>query len=131
MSDTDVFVSLCVNDPDNGMDTGRCCAVHVSDDGEDIELETGNLRDADNPTFAIERRMFRGMQCAKVRIGRHSYWIGGYRQWYGNWCWDAVSMSRREARRLIRNLLARGFTVTAAPLDTELLPPEQRTAGAT
>ena len=122
----DVFVSLYVNDPANGMDTGRVCAVHVDDDGENIELETGYLRDSDNPTYAIERQMKGGFQCAKVRVGRHTYWIGGYRQWVGNWCWDGVSMTRREARRLIVNLLARGFTVTAAPCGSELLPAEAR-----
>lgn len=122
----DVFVSLCVNDPDNGQDTGRVCAVHVDDDGETIELETGWLRDSDNPTYAIERVLKGGMQCARVRVGRHTYWIGGYRQWYGNWCWDAVTMTRREARRLIVNLLARGFTVTAGPVGSELLPAEAR-----
>jgi hypothetical protein len=101
-------VSLCVNDPDDGTPTGHVCAVHFEDDAERrLELAGDMLYDRDNPSCSIDQARKR------LRVGRFVYPIRGYRQWYGNWCWDGVSMTLNDAQRLAKNLTERRFTIDA------------------
>lgn len=99
-------VSLCVNDPDNGRPIGHVSSVHLkTTDNARLELEGSMLYDRDNPTFSIDEAHKR------MRVGRHVYPIAGYKNWYGNWCWDGVGMRLKDAQRLAHNLINRGFTI--------------------
>lgn len=109
-----ITVLLCVNDPQNGMPTGYVCGAHFGD-GE-IDLEGDPFVERDNPTYSVDHAKQR------MRIGRHVYPIHGHKMWYGNWCWDGVTMTREDAKRLVRRLLARGFTIDGGWVETDLDP---------
>jgi hypothetical protein len=115
MSDNELIdVALCVNDPHSGAPTGRVCRADFGHN--EVSLDTGFGYDSGNPTFAF-------LPPHRVRIGRCVYTIHGYRSHVGNWCWDDVRMTRGEAKRLIANLLKRGFTVDEALDATDLVAP--------
>jgi len=124
-----VGIDLCVNDPDTGLDTGRISGVTV-DVGQETALEL-DLAILPESRFAprwaladrIERR--RGVQGpavlarrvvkgGAVRLGRRTFPILRYRQWYGNWCWDAVWVDPGTAAEILNHLHATGkFQPTA------------------
>lgn len=123
MSAQSVAVMLAVNDPDNGMPSGRVCGVEVmSDDGvmPELELETGFWYERDNPTCDIDPAKRR------LRVGRRVWAITGWHPHVGNWCWDQVTMRPKHVRELIAHCLKRGFTITMSHDDSEWLPAEQR-----
>lgn len=114
-----IAVSLCVNDPDNGVADGRVSGLSISH--LSIDVESGHWRQSDNPSYEHLARE------NKIRVGRFKYPIFGYRSWVGNWCWDEVALTHDDARRLISHLVDRGFQITMRPLEGEgvaLLPPE-------
>lgn len=118
-----VAVMLCVNDPANGMFTGRVCGVEILDDEgvfAELELETGFWYDSENPTCDIDPAK------NKLRIGRRVWPISGWHPHVGNWCWDQVWMRPKHARELIAHCVKRGFTITMAHDDSEYLPAESR-----
>lgn len=43
-----------------------------------------------------------------IKIARRKFRIVGHKEWYGNWCWNAAAMRRREAHRLLRYLFDLG-----------------------
>jgi hypothetical protein len=99
-----VFVHLLMND-EHGMDTGRCGAVHFDDDAEwaadPLVWETSG------PVCRVEGGML-------LRFSRHRFPVLGFREWVGNWCWNAVTMSHNEALRLCRALPQLHFTCESA-----------------
>jgi hypothetical protein len=90
-----VIVSVCCNDPDNGLFAGRLWRV----DYADMELshddwERGCAFSYHEPNV--------------IKVSRRLFIYKQRKEWFGNWCWDALWMSRDEARRLVRYLCDSG-----------------------
>lgn len=104
MSTTDVCVMFACNSDRNGVFLGRCDAVHIDD--ECIRLHGPWLR----LTEPTKDRPW-------LRFGRRRFGTLGWKEWVGNWCWNAAWMSRDEARRLVAYALKRGFDAEENPLE--------------
>lgn len=120
-------VSLCVNDT-RGMDVHRVRAVHVLHDRTDplsyIDLESQYVSENDGdrcfPTsYGVPDASgkLRG-----VRIGLSVFRAWDHTPHVGNVCWDEVSMSRKEARRLVAYLMKRGWQLMGGPTRSDLYP---------
>jgi hypothetical protein len=95
-----ITVMLCVNDPANGMDTGRVSNINISMSADGIELEGCEP----GPRWSIVTKMRGPIRTAKVRISRRTFNISSHQNWVGNWCWDAVMMPIDEVVRLLNYL---------------------------
>lgn len=84
-----VIVSVAVNCPDNGQFDGRCTAIEYND----MELRHDDW---------LRGCAFAYLGNGYIRVSRRLFKTVGGKEWYGNWCWDAVAMERKEARRLLR-----------------------------
>lgn len=84
-----VLVSICCNSPDNGELIGRLCGVDYN--GMDL-AHTGGSCKISFPRPSV------------VRISRRTFQFRTQREWVGNWCWNALAMTRREAHRLVAYL---------------------------
>ena len=78
-----VVISLLTND-DFGNDTGRVRAIQV-EDAIDLEWEVVGR----GPKYRIKDGF--------LHLSRATFPITGKRDWYGNWCWTAVSMGMEQA----------------------------------
>jgi hypothetical protein len=112
VSAASVAIMLCVNDPDSGRPAGYLLQVDVAD----CELESPYLDGG--PVFReLSER-------GQIQVGRRRYPVTSYREHVGNWCWDLVTMSADHARRLVRHLIAWGFTVTLWTDGQDIVPRE-------
>jgi hypothetical protein len=104
-----IRVAFCCND-ERGHFTGKVEGVDFSDSrGFEARLSRGaGIR------FDLD-----GTPAHRVKVGRRLFEIapGSVISGYGNWCWDAVSMSRGEALRLLAYLLTRDFDVEEYSLE--------------
>src|SRR5262245_32405026 len=83
-----IRVLLCCNDPDNGQCDGRLSAVEIG------------------PNMAFDARQWVGPRFAwiganRFRIAGKQFAFVNYKNWYGNWCWDGVTMRGSEVLRLL------------------------------
>jgi hypothetical protein len=85
-----VIVSIATND-DHGNDTGRISAIQI---GDAIDLHWGEMYS--EPRYSIRDH--------QLRLQRQNFAISGSHTWYGNWCWNAVSMDDAEAAKLLNHL---------------------------
>jgi hypothetical protein len=92
-----VRVHLACNDPDSGAFAGETEMVEFQSDRHEATLG-GEIADV---AFEAGDRA--------VVIAGERYAIQCHSHWVGNWCWDAVTMSFEDARRLLTNLLKVGF----------------------
>ena len=83
-----IVVSVACNHPDNGGFEGRATAIHLPDGA--LELETVNIAGVN----------FKEL-CGAIRIMRRRFPVLGSQDWYGNWCWNAYTMNRRDVVRLL------------------------------
>lgn len=113
-----VTVSICCNDPDNGSFCGTVASIEIHGmEGCDITLEPPTYPPPkfswlDEPPKPHDSRETSGFKVARFRF-RCRY----FREWYGNWCWDAVKMTGVEVLRLCRVLCNSGWTCTEADCD--------------
>lgn len=89
-----VMVHLCCNDPDNGLFAHRVAALEI---GPNMHLVAADW-------YRPPRMRF--LDNNKISISGMHFSITWYKQWYGNWCWDAVKMPGRDVVRLL-NMIAR------------------------
>jgi hypothetical protein len=82
-----VVISVCCNHWRNGMFDSRLRAIEFPG------LELAASGRVPVIQFIGEKLM---------RISRQNFEIIGVKDWYGNWCWNAVTMERDEAKRLFR-----------------------------
>ena len=91
MTNDRIIVSLATND-EHGIDTGRVCAVQI---GEGIDLQWGER--GSEPRYSFRGRfLWLSHRRFEVLAGKH--------EWYGNWCWSAVTMTAYEAARFLNYL---------------------------
>ena len=96
-----ILVMLCVNDPDNGCDTGRVSAIEFSAQADSV-----------NPMIKLESSYWNwGPVCRllegdpkRIKISRRTFPILGYRTWVGNWCWDAALVTIETANQILAYL---------------------------
>lgn len=87
------LVHIACNDYRNGNFCGRLEAVQYN------ELELVCAAGSVAISFLPQQR---------VRISRRVFEYVGRKAWVGNWCWDAISMPKKEAHRLIGYLREAG-----------------------
>lgn len=95
---SDMLLMLAVNNPDNGCDSGRVCAITFEYENSPdfaLELEDGDM---------VCRRESDG----SLRIGRRRFPIHGYATWVGNWCWDCARVTTETAQEIAEYLRASG-----------------------
>ena len=75
-----MLLMLCCNDPANGMHTGRCDSIEVLASAKSspvlLELHGNASRCVRNGSW--------------LRIGHQRLFCANYKEWVGNWCWDAA-----------------------------------------
>ena len=113
-----ITVSVCCNDPDNGLFDGRVAAIEIHGaEGCDITLKpriypAPRFAWLDNAPKPHDSRESMGFKVARFRFR-----CAPYKAWYGNWCWDAVKMSGVEVLRLCRVLCRARWGCTEADCD--------------
>lgn len=92
-------VDLCCNDPDNGMALDKIDAieVHLSDE-TDYEIKVVDFE------MSWEVQSDRNK---RIKLGDRIYPIHGYREWYGNWCWNRIWMAPADVVTLLNYLVSR------------------------
>jgi hypothetical protein len=96
------IVSIACNNPDNGIFMGRFDAMHYGDE-QDVEITSKFW--GSRAGFGV--RYLEGETSdgqGRIRISRRVFRYKREKEWFGNWCWNALWMERREARRLLRYL---------------------------
>jgi hypothetical protein len=96
-------VHLACNEPHNGNFTGWAPMVEIDCDGDEVELVHPDVL-ADNDSGITVK-----FEDKAVRLGGEFYRHQGRRSHVGNWCWDMVTMTLSDGRRLVAQLLASGF----------------------
>jgi hypothetical protein len=92
------LISIACNHPDNGFFMGRFDAAHYGND-QDTEITS--------KYYGCRGGMgVRYLGDGKIRISRRVFRFEREREWFGNWCWNALWMEHAEARRLLRYLMA-------------------------
>jgi len=92
------LISIACNNPDNGHFRGRCDSIHYGN-SQDLELQHGDWYRGVNVRY---------LGGGKIRICRRVFRFEREKEWYGNWCWNALWMKQDEARRLLRYLRESG-----------------------
>lgn len=94
MNERPVSISLCCNNPDNGMFAGRVSRLEIGDNL--LELENTAGRDP-SLRYDFKTEGSNGFAAARavgsVKISRCNFPIIGYKYGWGNWCWDLVLVS--------------------------------------
>ena len=94
------LISIACNNPDNGHFIGRFHAIHYGNDQDmEITCRYWGSRAGARVTYLDDKR---------VRISRRIFRFEREKEWFGNWCWNALWMEHKEARRLIRYLRESG-----------------------
>jgi hypothetical protein len=112
-----ITVSLCCNDPDNGMPLGRVCAIEIGDN--EFEAPDGGFFGGGNKLRIGLAKPFRSpSRCNQAfKISRRIFPCCGWTSWYGNWCWDATRMTGVDVLQLIRYLREIGWKMTAGGIE--------------
>jgi hypothetical protein len=98
------FVSFACND-ERGNFTRKA-------DAFDFEDHRGYSASLQGPGLVVDH-LAHGESAGHLKVGRRHFEIAEYKAWVGNWCWDRVTLSHGEARRLLSYLLERGFDADA------------------
>lgn len=100
-----ICVAFACNDYRNGNDLGRAESVNVCyGTAPTIELQGSS-------------KVFRLHNPRVLRVGRRLYPIISFREWYGNWCWNAVCVNRIVASMIVNQLIDAGWHCDGAATD--------------
>jgi hypothetical protein len=89
-----IIFSLATND-EHGEDTRRVSAIQL-DDAIDLHWEFIGRE----PRYSVTRTA----EGYWLRLSRQRFKILGKNDWYGNWCWTAITMDIDEAGRFLNYL---------------------------
>jgi hypothetical protein len=95
------IVAICCNHHENGNFAGRCDSV-TYDDLDLVSALKGACR------FSL-------LSGNRFRLSRRVFSYVRSKEWFGNWCWDAFWMERREAHRLVAYLRQSGWGCEGGP----------------
>lgn len=104
-----VTVAFLCNDDDGCFATRTEAVNFVSEEHGNADLT------CQMPRGQVLRRV-RGEDA--ILVGRRRFECYGWQEWFGNMAWDATGMKLDEAERLLRYLLACGYTVEGYDCDT-------------
>jgi hypothetical protein len=90
------LISIACNHPDNGHFIHRFASLHYGDE-QDMEI----VHKFCGPRSGVSIKYLGDY---RVRISHRIFTFQREKEWFGNWCWNAFWMERREARRLLRYL---------------------------
>lgn len=88
------LLHICCNHHQNGSFAERVFGVNVADIHLDVMVNGAETR-------------CRPLGKQHFGIGRVKFRIHGYREWVGNWCWDAMRASRQDVLRVMNYLKSR------------------------
>jgi len=88
------LVSIACNHPDNGFFMGRFDSMHY---GADQDMEVCSKYWGSRAGFGV-RYVGDGL----IRISRRTFRFEREKEWFGNWCWNALWMPHDQARALLR-----------------------------
>lgn len=92
------------NDPDNGICLGAFSMMELyasSETGVEVLFEGPSTRCV--------------IDMPHSRVGRLKVRVVGCKEWYGNWCWDAIGINESETCRVLNYLRGRGWRCVAGP----------------
>lgn len=92
-----MIVHLACNDWRNGSPQGWADAVKVGA----LSFVGGRV------SVALEKPHDLSRFPLRLRVGHVQVPALAYREWYGNWCWDAVEVRKVDALRIVNYLLRR------------------------
>lgn len=106
MRDT-VRLSLCCNSPRNGVFRGRVPQLSIETAGHDLALESPYFDSALH--LEIEERRF--------MLGRRREWMPliARATWFGNWCWDALTVRPEIAASVVNFAVSKGYKPVVGP----------------
>jgi hypothetical protein len=87
-----IHVDFACNNPDNGNPVGKFHMMQVRAGDIDMEFE-GPCYQSDGIRFNSDR--------GTTRVGRIKVNALSYKSWVGNWCWDSITVSLKDALRII------------------------------
>lgn len=106
-----VSIALCCNNPDNGMFAGQLFKIEIGDDVLTLDsMYFPPIGPKLKYKFRLDRSAasYQGFGAVPVnggiRIKRKFFPVWGYRQWWGNWCWDLVLMTASDTIDLVNYL---------------------------
>ena len=103
-----ITVNFACNDPRNGDCLGKFERFDV--DGGDLHMEFEGPETEIKFDFPITNGY------GVVTVGNQQFHALAYRNWYGNWCWDAACFSWDVALAIINHLGASGdWRMTEGP----------------
>ena len=93
-----IRLSFACNDPDNGLFTGRVSSIEF----ESLYRVGKHPWEASLALTHIESLAFTvDSQGMRFRLCRIWFPFVAEREWFGNWCWNAYTMRRPQAKRLL------------------------------
>lgn len=97
-----VYLMFAVNNPEDGVDTGRARAFNFNYRGDpEIALELES-------TYWDGAIVCRMIGKDRLRIGRRVFPVLGHSTWVGNWCWDGVTVENHVAQAIAEHLRSTG-----------------------
>lgn len=85
------LLHICCNHHENGSFAARVFGVHVGEIQLDVRV------------IGAETRC-RTLKAGRFSIGRVAFKTYSYREWVGNWCWDAMRVRRDDIVRILNYL---------------------------
>jgi hypothetical protein len=109
-----VSVMVAVNDPDTGHPCDRLAWIEFGD------------MDAiyASPEFYESRQTVCRILWSppRIRVGRRTFRVLGWRHHVGNWCWDRVTMHESEALRLCAHIQSLGYQSEGGTIGSPFAP---------
>lgn len=106
---------LACNHYRNGMFQGYVESVSLGCGRGDFRFGTDYL---DNHELTLSgprvRLAFSKKSRSRARLGSVVFEFCGYKEWVGNWCWDAMFVERKTVREIARTLKSQSWTCESA-----------------
>lgn len=99
-----MILELCCNNPNNGSPLYQSETVQISAAGGEFEITM------EGPPIVTRLRAD-----GRLQFGTLILPITGYKEWFGNWCWDAASVDHKQARRALCYMIQRRWQCTEGP----------------
>lgn len=96
-------IHMACNNPDNGLSLYRCEAVEIHGPDE-FSL-----------TFEGPAIVTRLRDDGRLQFGTFIIPIRSYKNWVGNWCWDAAGVVPKQAMRAVNYMIQRRWQCTEGP----------------
>lgn len=94
-----MVLELLCNDERNGVETGYCESIRIQSFSNNCEYIERCHIDGDS-----SHKIKCSITGKVLKLGRLKISIRTHTKWFGNWCWDACTISWKDTKRVIRYL---------------------------